>query len=211
MRLLLLIGLTSVVVAAAASATTSPRMLYASAIAHARAQRSVQYTASTKAPGVAFVVTGAAGRSAGVQYVTMSAGGQTGHVEVRVIGNTAYAKGDAFTLPNYLQLSPKFAGEWVYFTAPSSGYRQVAHSVTLGSFVDQLTFRGPYIGVPHGVRSDAKQDNSPATTIMLVDAKTLPVKETVKSPAGDVSVSTTMSRWNEKVTVTAPPGAIAVN
>src|SRR5438128_5395747 len=83
---------------ASASGFVSPDRLFSSALAAARAQRSVHYVSTAASRTVSVHMVGDAGLDRGIQRITYRKGGKTGHLTVLVVADTAYVRGDAFTL-----------------------------------------------------------------------------------------------------------------
>src|SRR5207249_4872423 len=69
-----------------------------------------------------------------------------------VAANTAYLRGDRFTLQAYLGLTAgqasRFAGRWFFLKPPSGAYAVVAEAVRLQSFVAELRMPAPYTTAP---------------------------------------------------------------
>jgi hypothetical protein len=210
MRVLLVAG-ASLVFALSASAATDPGTIYKNALVKATQQLSVHYTSTSAISGAHEAMVGDAAIDRGVQRITFTKGGQTGHVEVRVVRDEAFVNGDAFTLQNYLGLTPaqtaRYAGKWFFLKPPSGAFNAVAEAVRLGSFIAELAMPAPYTAVPHGVRSKTTRGGKTATITLYVDGKPLPVKQVASGPTG--TVTTVMGHWNAKVSVAAPTGALA--
>jgi hypothetical protein len=207
--------------AATAAAATTPADTYRNAIQAAAAKSSVHYVATSNIAGNDEVIVGDAALGRGIQRITFTKGGTTGHVTVLVVSSTAYVRGDAFTLVSFLGLTSaqatQFAGRWFYVKPPNGAYRAVAQDVSLQSFVVDLIMPAPYTTAPAttiaghkvtGVRSRLKSNGKTATITLYVGAGSpLPVAQVEQGPNG--KVTTTLSRWNEHVSVTAPTGALA--
>jgi broad specificity phosphatase PhoE len=86
----------------ASAAPKPPAQLLASVLAAGGAQRSVHYVAAANYGGgeIRQVVDAAITR--GIQRIAYRQGAKTGHVTVIVAAHTAYVRGDAFTLVNYM-------------------------------------------------------------------------------------------------------------
>lgn len=208
----------------AASASGSPTKLLASILAAARAERSVHYAsaASSGAVNVSFV--GDAGVSQGIQRITYRKGTLTGQVTVVVSGTTAYARGDAFSLVNYMGFSPtaatKYAGVWILIPHTARGYAAVSSGVTLSSAIDELKVAGQLTRLPNttidaqrvlGVRG--KKSSSGHTTLDTLYAQAagppLPVKEIASQ--GAMRFTATFGMWNEAVHVVIPTATVPMS
>ena len=207
--------------AGTAAAATSPDDVYRNAIQSAAAKNSVHYIASSNISGNAEVIVGDAALGHGIQQITFTKNGRTGHVTVLLAATKAYVRGDAFTLVQFLGLTPaqasQFTGKWFFLKPGDAAYRSVAQDVSLQSFVVDLVMPAPYTATPAtaiggrkvtGVRSHVKVGNRLVTVTLYVGAGSpLPVAQIEQGANG--KITTTLSRWNERVSVTAPQGAIA--
>jgi hypothetical protein len=207
--------------AAAAAAATSPADLYRSAIAAASAKQSVHYVSVSKLGANAETMVGDATLDRGIQRITFTQGGTTGHVTVVVVKAVAYVRGDAFTLINYMGLSSaqasRYDGRWFSLKPPSGAYGVVAEAVRMGSFLSELQMPGPYTAAPAatfaghrvtGVRTKVTRSGKSAVLTLYVAAGTqLPVAQVIGG--GNGTITTTLGRWNERVTIAAPHGAVA--
>src|SRR2546426_659936 len=107
--------------------------MYRSSMAAARAQRSVHYVMSAMGAGAGVTITGDAAADRGVQEIEYHRGARSGHVTVRVVANTAYIRGDAFTLVNYMGFNAADAtvlsGKWLKLAHTKRGFMTVAEAV----------------------------------------------------------------------------------
>jgi hypothetical protein len=210
-------------VAGSAFAASSPDQLVTSALAAGKAQRSVHYVASWVTPGVHGTMVGDAAVDRGIQRVTYRKGTRTGHATVRVVANTAYVRGDAFTLENFVGLSAQnassYAGRWIQIPPTHAWFRDVAYAVRLASTIDELetpmTKPRKVIGTTtvHGqrvvqIRSQSVLAGQPVATVLYVraDGPPLPVAEFEKRGTAEQLV--VLGRWNQPVDVAAPTGAV---
>src|SRR4051812_21401884 len=179
---LLVVALATLVVPLAAAAATDPDTVYRTTFKNANARHSVHYVSS--AGGSSIV--GDAGRTEGVQYVTFTENGKTGHAEIRVVANTAYVRGDAFTLQNYMGVpaidAAASAWKWLYLKPTDQGFATVAQAVRIGSLLSAVAAPGPHRSIPHGVRSVVKTGGGTTTTTMYVNSVPLPVKVVIANP-----------------------------
>lgn len=209
-------------VAGVASGAVSPGRLFSSALAKARAQRSVHYVASQTFGGRVVRIVGDAAANRGVQHVTYRKGGRVGRVTVRVVANTAYVKGDAFTLENYMGIPPSsattWAGKWLSLASSAPDYKTVAAAVRLASTLDELKMPRPLRRAGTltlhgrrlvGIKSRFRRAGHTVSETLYVDvARSLPVEQ-VGSSSG-IKVKSTFSRWNEPVSVSSPTSAIPI-
>jgi hypothetical protein len=205
-----------------AAANVSPAGLVASTLAHAHAQRSVHYLASQTFSGLSVTIAGDAATDRGSQHITYRKGGRVGHVTVLVVANTAYVRGDAFTLANYMRIPPsaaaRWAGKWLSLAPSAPDYKEVAAAVRLASTLDELKMPQPFhlagTLTRHGrrlvgVQSRFQRAGHAVTETLYIDAaRSLPVEQVGRS--GAIRSRTTLSRWNEPVAVSPPASAIPV-
>jgi hypothetical protein len=216
---------------APAAASVSPAKLVSSSLAAARAQRSVHYVAVDTGPKtsaatdwqVTFV--GDAATDRGIQRITYEKGGRTGHVTVEVVANTAYIRGDAFTLQNYMGFpatAARFnAGKWLRLPHTASGFPTVSAGVRLASAISELETTGPYANagrsIRHGhrvvgVRSVESAGGQTGTVTLYIRSTgtPLPVEQRLtqgKTIRGDA----TYSNWNEPVNLAKPAYVITLS
>ncbi len=151
-RLLLGVAALACVLPSAAAAAAAPSKELASILAAARTQVSVHYTSDTNFGAGQLSFVGDAGLVDGSQVITFRKSGKTGHVTVIVSGETAYIRGDAFTLANYIGFkaaaASDYAGRWVRFPHTDAGYPTLAAGVTLPSVVGEIGVAGQLSSVP---------------------------------------------------------------
>lgn len=206
----------------AVAAAVSPGRLYSSALAKARAQRSVHYVASQTFAGKSVTITGDAATDRGVQQIAYREGGRLGHVTVRVVANTAYVRGDAFTLENYMGIPPAsatvWAGKWLSLASSAPDYKTVAAAVLLLSTLDELKMSPPYrrggaLTVNGrrlvGVKSSFRRAGRSVSETLYIDAgRSLPVEQ-IGGSSG-IATKATFGRWDERMSVAAPTSAIPI-
>jgi hypothetical protein len=202
---------------AVSAGADGPSARLGSAMAATHAKHSVHYVSVQKGTKAEITIVADAGPASGIQRITYRRGGKTGHVTVIVANRTAYLRGDAFTLQNYLGFTKadasRAANRWLLFPHTSPAYAPVAADVTFGSAMSSLVPRGRLAVVPQttmagrrviGIRATIKQGSHTASTTLYVRAAgaRLPVAEVVVGPTGRATL--TYSRWNEPVSVRAP-------
>ena len=210
---------------AAVSASSSPTQLFASILTAARAERSVHYATSTNLGSVRVSQVSDAGVAEGIQRITFRSGAKTGHVTVIVSADTAYIRGDTFTLINYMGFkaipAAKYAGMWVLIPRTDHDFSTVAAGVRLSSTIDQLKLSGPLAKVPDtkingqrviGVRG--KEPSTPGQTVVATlyaraAGSPLPVKEVVGQ--GNMRSTVTFSNWNEPIHLPTPTTAVPIS
>ena len=188
-------------------------------LAAGKAQQSVHYV--SRATGANFNVTmvGDAGRTSGIQRITYTKGGKSGHVTVMVIANTAYIRGDAFALQDYMGFTASAAaqanGKWITLAHTQQSYASVAAGVRLASTMSELRLKAPVttLGSAHaGGKAVVGIGNTfvvsghqfAGTLYVRASGPPLPVEEKEISSVEQFDV--TLSRWNEKLKLSAPSG-----
>lgn len=100
-----------------ADAATSPQALRSAILEAALAKHSVHYVTVGTVLGARTKTIGDAAKGRGIRRVTYSRQGKTGHATTRLVGSTAYVRGDAFALRAYMRLPRSFAsrhaGQWI--------------------------------------------------------------------------------------------------
>jgi hypothetical protein len=208
-----------------AFAAQSPSRLRASIFAAARAQHSVHYVALTVAAFRAQIVGDASG-DRGIQQITFVLGPKVGHATVRVVAGTAYIRGDAFTLHEYVGFSSAEASRyhdmWVSIPHASPRYAPIAAAVTFRSFLAELYPKGTgLVGVIGtvdgrdvvGVRVARRRAGLRVVSTLYARAHGthLPVKEEEFAPGRGYHSWNTIGRWNEPVKVQAPAHAVPLS
>ena len=211
--------------AGGAASAHSPESLATSAMSAMRAQQSYHYVdrGVPLSGGVRVTMVGDATHTTGIQRITYSKGSRTGHVTVVVVANTAYIRGDAFTLKNYMVFSASqaasYSGKWLRLAHTASGFPTVAADVRLDSsalgalkmpssvrILSKSAVRGQRVT---GLR--ATIHNSGLTGIetlyLRATGAPLPVEQTVTVNRKLVS-DVVYSGWGERVHISAPAAAL---
>jgi len=164
------------------------------------------------------------GATRGIQRISYRHGAKTGHITVIVSSNTAYIRGDAFTLIQFTGFKPapsaKYAGVWIRIPRTDRDYSTVAAGVTLSSAIAELKPLGRLTSIPAtrvegqrvvGVRGTASTPRGTAVETLYARAagSHLPVRE-VASRA-DARFSVILSNWNEPVRVVVPRKAVPIS
>jgi hypothetical protein len=208
----------------AATATKPPAQLLAAVLAAGDAQRSVHYVTTASYGGADIRQVGDAGITRGIQRMAFRKGARTGHVTVIVAAHTAYVRGDAFTLVNYMGFksapAAKYADRWVSIPPTDADYSTVAAAVTLHSTLHQLklsaalsttpqtTLDGQQVVGIKGRYTGAGGRTASAILYVRATGSPLPVQETVRVGAARFAV--TFSNWNQSMSVSAPTGAVPI-
>ncbi|HVS85706.1 MAG TPA: hypothetical protein VHD91_08740 [Gaiellaceae bacterium] len=201
----------------------SPAALRASIVAAGMAQKSVHYVSASKTPTGSVTIVADAGVSQGIQQITFSKGKKSGHATVIVVRGTAYLRGDAFTLTDFIGIKAagarRYANRWIVVPSSSAAYGPIAAAVTLASALDGLGAKSGTLSKTAsriggkavvGVRSVTKASSGNLTDTLwaLAGKQRLPVEEVVTR--NDERVANTYSNWNERVTVAAPKSGVSI-
>ncbi|MFL5954025.1 MAG: hypothetical protein ACJ76I_07940 [Gaiellaceae bacterium] len=209
---------------AGTAATVTPAQTLASALAAARAQHSVHYVAVQSAGSRNVTIAGDAAGDRGIQRVTYRDNGKAGHVTVIVVANTAYVRGDAFTLEHYMGLpaatAAADAGKWLRLAHTSAGFATVAASVRLASTVSELAMPKPLTAVAAttvagqqvvGVRARFTVSGQKITETLFVRSSGTPLPVEQLSVTGSIAVRVLFSSWNEPVRLAAPAHSVPLS
>jgi len=208
-----------------AAVITPAQQLLSSMFVTARAQSSVHYVVTYAGHGRIIRTIGDAGVERGIQRITFREGTRVGHVTVLVASNTAYVRGDAFALENFMGLTgtraPALADKWILLQHTAPGFAAVAAGVRLGSTIDAVNMPGllRIVGVSTvrgqrviGVQTHLRHGALTATETLYVRSArpNLPVEQITTSDSPPVRVQVVFSSWNEPVHVTAPSLAVSL-
>lgn len=215
--ILLLVLAAAAVAGAAAFASQSPKAVRASIFAAARTRHSVHYV-SVSIGKARTNMEADVGADRGIQRIAFTKSGRTGHVTVIVVGKTAYVRGDAFTLHNYMEFTKaqasRYAGRWISIQPPQNA--AVVQAVTFPSFLHELqspklravrVLMGKIVGQKViGVRSTGKVHGLQfeSTLFAMRGPLRLPLQEEDVVPKKGFRTFVMMTRWNEHVHVSAP-------
>ena len=208
----------------AAFAASSPTKVLASILAAGRTERSVHYVTAISIGAVRIHVVCDAGGTLGIQHVTFHKGKITGHVTVAMSGSTAYVRGDAFTLVNYLGFKPdaatQYTGKWVRVPHTDQGYSSISAAVRLSSVIDQLTLAplssvsntkvgGQNVVGVKGTRSTPGAQDAAVTLYAQAAGSPRPVQEVTSQ--GNARATVTFSKWNEPFQVAVPKTSVPIS
>lgn len=219
---------TSSSVKTAGSGGISPKALLAASLDAARAQSSVHYVATSVVGNESIRVTADTANTAASQEVVLHVGKGTGNVTARLVDSTAYFRGDALGLEDYLgmpsTLAPKYAGQWISFSSSTKSYSSIAKSMSLTSAIDQISVDAPLSGGDkttrggrsavdiEGTTTSLSSKGNKGTATLYVSAKGSPLplayhgtgKQKKKSETGTV----TYSKWGETVSPQVPAKSV---
>ncbi len=145
-------------------------------------------------------------------------------VTVIVIADTAYIRGDAFALANYLGFkstpAATYAGRWVRFPHTDRDYAPIAPGVTLSSLVDEIALRGQLSIAPITkidgqrvlvVRGPASSSKGTIVGIVYARAAGSPLPVKLITKRGTLSLTMTFNLWNERIDRAAPKGSVVIS
>jgi hypothetical protein len=218
----------------AGAATGTAAQVLASAGAAAKGEPSFHYLATDSQSGLSVTIAGDVSKSEGTQTITANTNGQVGHVTVTLIDGSAYFRGDAAGLHNFMQLSAALAAEytnqWISLSSSDPGFAAIAAGLTTSTALSQvgigkpltlrgvakkmgqqvLTIGGTNRGTPSGA---TKPVTIPVRLYVKASGTPLPVLYSARWGAGkhaDVQ-SVSFSRWKEPVHVIAPADAVPMS
>jgi hypothetical protein len=210
-------------VGAVALAAQSPRALRASIFATARKQHSLHYVERGAAGRVLRqrIVADVAGNR-GIQRITFTIQGKKGVFTVIVVNRIAYVRGNAYALRVNLGLTTAqaapYSGRWISVPPANARYKNLAASVTLPSFLHDIYPRAPLALVTTsiggrkvtGVRGTNREPGVRFVEAVFPDSKLRPLGVSDVDASKGFIDGIRISRWNERVHVTAPAGAVPV-
>jgi hypothetical protein len=205
---------------APAAASLSPDRVLSSALANARAQRSVHYVHTGSSGTVAVRMVCDAARDHGIQRITFQRAGKTGHATVLVVADSAYIRADQFALINYFGFSASAAkqdaGRWLRVPSGSPRYAAVAEAVRLNSLLRELALPKPVRRLSEstvegqrviGLRNTSVSSGQRVTRTLYVRGSGLRLPVAESTEGGGSQSGVVLNHWNEPVRVSAPRGA----
>ena len=218
----------------AGAATGTAAQVLASSGAAAKGEPSFHYVGTDSQSGLSVTIAGDVSKTQGIQTITAKMNGQVGHVTVTLIDGSAYFRGDANGLHNFMQLSAplaaEYANQWISLSQNDPGFAAIAAGLTTSSALRQVG-----IGKPLTLRGVAKKMGQQVLTIGgtnrgtpsgATKPVTIPVRLYVKASGTPLPVlysatwgagkkaevqSVSFSRWKEPVHVTAPADAVPMS
>jgi hypothetical protein len=209
---------------ASTAKAVSPTTLMRSIVNAGDAENSVHYVVSSAGGTTRLVMVGDVARTEGIQRITFANGSGQGEVSVVVLDHTAYVRGTAFALRNYMGFtatqSAKYSNVWIRIPDTYSGYSTLAAGVTLESAIGELSIPGPLSRMANEVLSGqdvltlrahpvADGKHFTATLYARSEGSPLPVEES--AVATGASSKTSFSNWNEAVSEVPPLEAVAIS
>lgn len=221
----------------AATATASPSASASSAVPASASARLREAQDALRAAGTVHVDVTSSVSGAPVRFSDDSAAGggrqlvtfnKTGHATILFIPGTAYLKADAPTLEGFLGCDQAQAGaaanRWVYLRPGDkfcgTDYGTVTDGITLSSVAGELAMKNGTATATApatvagqrvvGVRgqSSGGQLPAPAKEVLYLtdDARLRPVLS--EQTAAGIKSEVSFSQWGERLTLTAPKGAV---
>jgi hypothetical protein len=220
-----LVGVIAAVIAAGVLAVTalagqSPRVLLASILRNARAQHSVHYTSwSSLGASAVLIVHADVARERGIVRLTTKVfGKKSDTTTVVVVRKTAYVRGDAAALEDWLELSraksARYAGWWISIRPGHELYGEVAGGGTLRSFLHQITPRGRLKSEWTTIKGRrvieiSHTSDAGSQALYVRHSGRLPIAAAYVAAGGQGK--TTIRRWNEGVQVRPPAYAVPIS
>jgi hypothetical protein len=220
-----------------ADAASSSRgsTLWANAVSGAHTAGSLHYLEVSKGQGTTETIVGDVNRVAGRQVVTIRSSAhprsttENGVVTIRLVGRTAYVKGDVgglyTTIGAPASVGRQLVGKWISITpaAPNGLFRETAAELTLASVINNFAMKGPYtvgsrrrlsgtrVVALHGFVSGSGKVTVQQTFQIRTDGTPVPVASTSPAVGKVQSTRNVYSKWGEPVSVIAPTGAIPLS
>lgn len=205
----------------AAFAAQSPKTRLAAMRRAVASAHSVHYVSVGSGSGHRIRMVCDVGAGRGIQRITVTIHGTSGPATVIVVKDTAYIRGNEFTLHKYFEFpkaqASRYAGKWIKQTSTSPGYATVAADATFESFRSTFAYpqhqlEGFTSGKLNGVRGTVQQRGIVELLTLVAPAhgKPFPAKEYATSPNHPGSGSLSFSHWNEPVHITAPRHAVPI-
>jgi hypothetical protein len=209
---------------ASVPAMSAPRLLHA-ALAALRAGGSVHVDINSIAHGGSVAFSEDATGTGGRQVITMDG---TGHATILLIRGVDYVRADTQTLQEFFEVpltqAEQAAGRWISLRPGqklgTSTYDDVTAGITLSSVATELqvgnplsktapaTVAGrPVIGVQAPVPASDGLRGAKVVLYVTDDAALRPVRYELVG-GGSTRDTISFSRWGEKLSLTAPPGAV---
>jgi hypothetical protein len=215
---------------AVGASTPSPAALLVYAVASTEHEYSVHYVSRSVSGDESTTLVGdTSSLGVGRQDVTLRDGRSTGQVQVRLVANEVYFRGDQFGLATYLgmpsPLARRYAQRWIAFSSSDTGYTQISEALTLSTVISEIGLAGPLtmaastriggvrvLGV-HGTWHSVENAgySGPATLYLTTQSSHLPVLLQLEgdiNPRGGTG-QVAFSHWNEGFKIAAPKGAVA--
>ncbi|MGA2036921.1 MAG: hypothetical protein ABSH04_04980 [Acidimicrobiales bacterium] len=211
------------------SSSSSARTVLDRSLAKARAVGSFHYVSVSNGTNGTFTTIGDAGRNSGKQEITTSDSSGTASFTVLVVGSACYFRGDSLAMRENLgvdaAVAQAHAQQWISLSPSDAPYASVYAAVdTHDALSDNITFKPQQLGsttvggrklqTVSGAIEPVTGQTKPVTgtaTLEVSAASNLPVRYTERgtSDGQSMSVSMTFSGFGEKVSESAPPGALA--
>jgi hypothetical protein len=154
------------------------------------------------------------GTDSGTQTVTLG----PAEVSARAVDGVAYVNANASAITGLFQGSAaaaqQFAGKWLSFPSSSPAYRSIVETLTLPSFLQQVTPAGSVTKLGSSVVEGqsviglrgALPGGFTGTLYVATSGAPVPVEEAMQTPNGITTI--VFSHWGEAVNVSAPPDPI---
>jgi hypothetical protein len=196
----------------------TPSQLYAQSLRAAHAQRTVHYDSTVRLADRTIRIACDSAHDGGRKTVELRVGRTVGRMVVVVARGVAYVHGDAFALRDYVGFDAgqarRYADRWFSVRDTRATFTQFGMNVRLDEAFDDIRMPGPYSFAPSrpGLRviaSRYENAGQPVDSTLAVRAggRHLPVRQVSHDPAIG-TITTTFSRWNGRVAVSVPRGAL---
>jgi hypothetical protein len=201
------------------------------ALTNGRSRPSLHYVSTSVGSGLTTTIVGDVDRTSGSQTIVVAYQGAKSRIDIELIGNEAYFRGDAAAIEVLINLtaiqSAAAAGRWVSVVPADSVYQSTAAALTVASVMSELALAPPISG-EKAVTSDSRRDiqisgswigdgvtaKDHANGVLLVTkgSGSLPIAFHGVMPAtagaGRFAASLVVSGWGEPVHVAPPASSV---
>ncbi|MGA2805425.1 MAG: hypothetical protein ABSF89_13725 [Acidimicrobiales bacterium] len=201
------------------------------ALQNGRSRPSLHYVSTSVGNELTTTIVGDVNQTSGSQTIVVSYEGAKARIDIELVGDEAYFRGDAAAIEVLINLtapqSAAAAGQWVSVVPADSVYQSTAAALTVGSVVSELALSPPITGeraATYDDRSDIEisgawigegvtaKDHATGELQVTKGSGSLPIAFDGVMPAAAgasrFTASLVVSRWGEPVHVVPPPSSV---
>jgi len=201
------------------------------ALNNGRARPSLHYVSTSVGNGLTTTIVGDVNRTSGSQTIVVSYRGAKARIDIKLVGDEAYFRGDAAAIEVLINLtapqSTAAAGRWISVVPADSVYQSTAAALTVGSVMSELALSPPITrekAATYDHRSDIEisgawigegvtaKDHAMGELQVTKGSGSLPIAFNGVMPAAAgasrFTASLVVSRWGEPVHVVPPPSSV---
>jgi hypothetical protein len=205
----------SITAGSASVVADSPNQVVALATTAVQNAGSVRVVTTIQVPGQTVTYVNDSASDSGQEVVTSSEGVR---MTVLLVNGTVFLHANKAAMTTLFQsagpIAENFANKWLSFPSGSKGYKSITQTLTLASFVKEVTPTNPIAKLPPsivdgqsvvGLRGELP-GQLPGTLYLSATGPPLPVEEVTHTSGG--LTTAIFSHWGESVHLTPPTGAI---